>query len=165
MRTGAEMKRGEEILPNIELNQQLLDLLANYTEVEPEFNQELLKNIVSPMFAEIRRMMHADPEAAKNGITITIDVRGEKRTMKEEFLTTAEVADLYRMSQQQVRRWCEAGQIQAYRGPGGSWRIPSFQFRKVGILTAFKKERRPIEDVAGVWKDRDDLVDRYKERD
>lgn len=162
---GAEAKRGEETLPSIELNQQLLDLLANYSEGEPEFNQELLKNIVSPMFAEIRRMIHADPEAAKNGITIAIEVKGEKHAAQEDLLTTAEVAELYRMSQQQVRRWCEAGQIQAYRGPGGSWRIPSFQFRKVGILAPFKKERRPIEDVAGVWKNREDLVALYKGRE
>lgn len=40
----------------------------------------------------------------------------------DEILTTAEVADLLKMSQASVQRWCKAGELEAFNL--GTWRIP-----------------------------------------
>ncbi len=50
-------------------------------------------------------------------------------TAEGRFLTTAEVAQMYRVTDRVVRKWCEAGHLQAERvGPRGEWRILRSQF-------------------------------------
>lgn len=45
------------------------------------------------------------------------------------FLTTAQVAAMYQVSDRVVRKWCETGRIQATRvGDRGEWRILRSQF-------------------------------------
>ena len=47
----------------------------------------------------------------------------------DDFLTTAEVAQMYRVTDRVVRKWCEAGYVKATRvGPRGEWRILRSQF-------------------------------------
>ncbi len=45
----------------------------------------------------------------------------------EEYLSTAQVAAMYMVSERVVRNWCSTGRIQAVRS-GGVWRIPREQF-------------------------------------
>lgn len=40
-----------------------------------------------------------------------------------EVLTTAEVADRFRVGQRTVYRWLESGKLQGFQTPGGHWRI------------------------------------------
>ncbi len=50
-------------------------------------------------------------------------------TSAEDFLTTADVAKMYRVTDRVVRKWCEAGHIKATRvGPRGEWRVLRSQF-------------------------------------
>ena len=46
------------------------------------------------------------------------------------WLTTRDVADIFRISERVVRRWCEQGHVVAMRTPGprGVWRIRANQF-------------------------------------
>lgn len=41
----------------------------------------------------------------------------------DSFLTTAEVAALYRVDVKTVSRWAHAGRISARKTPGGGWRF------------------------------------------
>ena len=47
-----------------------------------------------------------------------------------EWLTSREVADMFRISERTVRHWCEEGHVRAIRTPGkrGVWRIRADQF-------------------------------------
>lgn len=48
--------------------------------------------------------------------------------MIPEYLTTAEVAALYKVGQPAVRRWARDGLITAVRTPTGRWLFPAAQF-------------------------------------
>lgn len=116
-------------------------------------SEDLLRKVVWPLMKAVQSLINQNPEAAERGLTV--QVRVEAQRVHGEFLTTAEVARRFRVSQQQVRRWCEQGLIQAERTPGGTWRIPA----DVAFLPISKARRpRDVRTVAGVWKDRPDLV-------
>lgn len=40
-----------------------------------------------------------------------------------EVLTTAEVAERFRVGQRTVYRWLESGKLEGFQTPGGHWRI------------------------------------------
>lgn len=83
-----------------------------------------------------------------------------------KFLGTTEAAERLRVSQQQIRRWCEEGRIRAERTPGGTWRIPAEQFEGVGMLRLYAAGKRAdIRGVAGAWKDHPELVQALRERE
>ena len=41
----------------------------------------------------------------------------------KEVLTTAEVAELFRVGQRTVYRWIDSGRLAAFQTPGGHWRV------------------------------------------
>lgn len=43
--------------------------------------------------------------------------------MRDELLTTGQVADLLSVTPQTIRRWCESGHLRAIRLPSGVWRV------------------------------------------
>lgn len=63
-------------------------------------------------------------ELARSGDAVVVEVRRPARE-----LTTAQVAEMFAVTDRAVRAWCEAGRIAAHRTPGGEWRIPADQFQ------------------------------------
>ncbi|WP_053958079.1 helix-turn-helix domain-containing protein [Sulfobacillus thermosulfidooxidans] len=63
------------------------------------------------------------------------------------WMTTADVATLYGVSERTVRQWCEKQYLQAQRmpGPRGSWRIRSDQFP--ADLFAIKRLMTTVQDI------------------
>lgn len=63
--------------------------------------------------------------ASGEPVRITIAESGAPR-----WLTTRDVADMFRISERAVRHWCEQGHVVAIRTPGprGVWRIRADQF-------------------------------------
>jgi excisionase family DNA binding protein len=55
----------------------------------------------------------------------------ERPAPRPEYLTSAEVAALYRVSIKQVALWARDGKLTAVRTPGGRYRFPSAQFAGV----------------------------------
>lgn len=120
---------------------------------------EFAHRIVKPLLLQIRALMNENPEAAKQGVQIAL-VAKTADLPDDIFMTTAEVGELFRVSQQQVRRWCEEGRVSAERTPGGSWRIPRSQFDGVGFLNRTKQAGKAgIREVAGGWNGRKELMD------
>ncbi len=62
------------------------------------------------------------------GCGIRIEVRELPR--RPRYLTTAQVAEMFQVSERAVRKWCQRGRIRAEQpgGPDGDWRIPEDQF-------------------------------------
>lgn len=151
MSTGAQARRDDVRMPSLELNEKLLEILEG--DPEQELSAEILSEIVTPMIKVIQQLVRENPDQAKKGLKVTIDVKSHE-SLDVEYYTTAEVAEMYRMSQQQVRRWCESGQIKGIRSPGGSWRIDASQFEGVGFLVPKgRRKRTDIKSISGAWKD------------
>jgi excisionase family DNA binding protein len=51
-----------------------------------------------------------------------------KTLVQSDLLTTREVADILRVSQNSVKNWIYQGKIKAIKTPGGDWRIPKDVF-------------------------------------
>lgn len=76
----------------------------------------------------IRHLIKELVALAQPGRPIRISVGEETPTL----LTTAEVAQLMRVSERTVRDWCERGLLTAFQsgGSGGAWRILTDQFAR-----------------------------------
>lgn len=74
----------------------------------------------------VRQLIQALVALAQAGRPIRISVGEETPVL----LTTAEVAQLMRVSERTVRDWCERGLVTAFQsgGSGGAWRIRAEQF-------------------------------------
>ncbi|MBE0448075.1 MAG: hypothetical protein IBX64_08265 [Actinobacteria bacterium] len=48
--------------------------------------------------------------------------------ISEELLSTSEVAEKFHVSPQAVIKWCEKEKIECIKTPGGTWKIPAYQF-------------------------------------
>ena len=57
--------------------------------------------------------------------------------VEPELLTAAEAATELRLSVQTVKRWCREGQISAVRLPGGGWRVPVDELRKLRLYAPY----------------------------
>lgn len=125
--------------------------------------EKLLQHVVDTMLDAITKVVNEAPGGAGQGLRLELTIRAERHD--EEYLTTAEVARRFRVSQQQVRRWCESGRIQADRTPGGTWRIPAVQFQGKPTFVAFERKRKPKDwaGLAGVWKDCPELGRQIRE--
>lgn len=51
--------------------------------------------------------------------------------IESELVTASEAATELRCSVQSVKRWCREGQIAAVRTPGGHWRVPIDELRRL----------------------------------
>lgn len=125
--------------------------------------ENLLQHVVEPMLEAITKLINENPDAARQGLRLELTIQAER--LEGEYLTTAEVARRFRVSQQQVRRWCESGRIQAERTPGGTWRIPAAQFQGKLTFVPFERKRKPKDwaGLAGAWKDYPELGRQIRE--
>lgn len=125
--------------------------------------EHLLEQVVDPMLEAITKLINENPDAARQGLRLELTIQAER--LEGEYLTTAEVARRFRVSQQQVRRWCESGRIQAERTPGGTWRIPAAQFQGKLTFVPFERKRKPKgwAGLAGAWKDYPELGRQIRE--
>lgn len=74
---------------------------------------------------EVAATLAAELETSiQSGDLVVVEIR---RPVRE--LTTAQVAEMYAVSDRTVRSWCDSGRIIAHRTPGGEWRIPADQFQ------------------------------------
>lgn len=72
-----------------------------------------------------------DPVAASMR-TQAADLRAKIEEVEREsaYLTVPEYAARHDVSEQSVRRWCLAGELNAERSLGGDWRIPQNALRR-----------------------------------
>ena len=93
---------------------------------------------------EVRHLMARLVEAleASDDAVVSIAVQDS-----DPWMTTAEVAALFRVSERTVRQWCEQGYLHARRAPGprGMWRIPKDQFPADGA--AVKRLLNTVGDI------------------
>lgn len=153
-------------MAELEIDDRLVEQLRRVAEEDQKeaLSRELVDRVVRPLYRAISALANRDPERARRGLRITLEVRAEP--VSGTLLSTAEVAERFRVSQQQVRRWCEDGLIRAERTPGGTWRIPAEQFEGVGrLLPGGPRRRVDVRDVAGAWKDHPELVRALRERE
>ena len=122
--------------------------------------RERIRQLLEPMVESLLRLVSQNPKAAAEGLRVVLDLKAIPAGDKGSF-TTAEVAERFRVSQQQVRRWCEQGRLDAERTPGGTWRI--LPPRGVRPLPLPGQRRKPVRAVAGKWKDRPDAMNRLRE--
>lgn len=163
MTTGAQVRRDENPVPSLDFDEQtLLEILQD--DPDRELDAEVLHEIVHPMLDIMRQLIRENPQQAKKGLRISINIKSQD-SPDTEYLTTAEVAKLYRMSQQQIRRWCESGKIIALRAPGGSWRIQASQFEGVAgyVVPKGRKQKRDVNSIAGAWKDNKEALRELRE--
>lgn len=127
------------------------------------FIQEITEKITFPLLRAIQAVINENPDAATEGMRVLVELKAH-RSVPQDYATTSEIAERFRVSQQQVRRWCESGKIVAERTPGGTWRIPTAQFKGVGAMLPLpsKKKQRPIDEVAGAWEGRHDLAESFR---
>jgi len=113
---------------------------------------QIKEELLDPMIDALLRIVQQNPDAARKGVKIEIMLQAD-RVDDRPTLTTAEVATRHRVSQQQVRRWCEQGLLPAVRTPGGTWRILQTQ-----VLPLVPTHRKPkaVAKVAGRWVGRRD---------
>ena len=123
---------------------------------------QLEEELVGPMIDALLRIVQQTPDAAKAGVKIEITLQTVPKDRRPK-LTTAEVAAQHRVSQQQVRRWCEQGLIPAVRTPGGTWRI--LQPDIVCPLITTKSRRKRVDGVAGRWQGRREELAQYRGAD
>ncbi len=117
-------------------------------------SDDLLKEVIWPLVQSLQSFINKNPEVVEHGFQVQFNMQ-TRHARDKRHLTTGQVAERHGVSQQQVRRWCEQGLIDAERTPGGTWRIPADY---VTIPLKRRRKLRDVKSVAGAWKDRPDLV-------
>ena len=82
---------------------------------------------LSSDFPRLRDLIHTLGTLSASGEPVGITVAEPE---VPRWLTTRDVADMFRISERAVRHWCEQGHVVAMRTPGprGVWRIRADQF-------------------------------------
>ncbi len=95
-----------------------------------------------PQVRQLMARLMASLSAPEDSM-VSIDVREPDAP----WMTTADVAALYRVSERTVRLWCEKGYLQAQQmpGPRGMWRIRGDQFP--ADLTATNRLLTTVHDI------------------
>lgn len=165
MSIGAHVREDASGVPSLDVTRkEVLAILQS--DQETAMNEELLVKIVRPMLQLMEKLVRETHDDAQT-VRIIIELNGSPAPEKE-YLSTAEVAALFQMSQQQVRRWCESGKIRAFQSPQGTWKIYASQFEGVGIVGPNVRKQRNPEDsmsdsISNWWKDNAELVDQWRE--
>ncbi len=119
-----------------------------------------VRQLLEPMIESLLRLVSQNPGAAAEGLSVEVELKAIPAGDKSWY-TTAEMAEHFRVSQQQVRRWCEQGKLDAERTPGGTWRI--LPPRTLRPLQLPAHRRKSVRAVAGKWRERPDAVGRLRE--
>jgi excisionase family DNA binding protein len=73
-----------------------------------------------------------------------------RETEKGDYLSVAQLAGRHGVTPQAVYKWIHSGKIQAEERPGGSYRIPTGQFRtSAALLTRRAETRRKVVQLQG----------------
>ncbi len=162
MLNGAQARREETIVPSLNLNEEeLLKIL--HDDPDREFNEALLTDIVRPLINMMRQLVRENPEQAKKGIRVAIELKNQD-SPDVEWLSTKEVADMFDVSQQQVRRWCESARIRGERTPGGTWKIANSQFDGIGfVVPQGRKKSKSVSEIAGVLEGNEEALRELRE--
>lgn len=159
--SSALARRDEDEMPSLDLTEELLETLRE--DPGQELTTELLSRVVRPMLEMLRQMARENAGDPEKSLKVTIELKSQSSS--GEYLSTNDVASKLRMSQQQVRRYCEEGKIKAEKTLGGTWRILASQFEGVAYLTPkIKHKRRDISSVAGAWEGREDIWHELQEK-
>ena len=120
---------------------------------------ELVAKVIQRVLAEA----HTNPNVLKESQSYSLVV-GFTETKKEEWMTTSAVAEMFQVSQQQVRRWCESGKFRSVRTPGGTYRIS-----RIDVLNNLQFGREPISgqpnltEFVGAWSQNKALLAEIRE--
>ena len=105
--------------------------------------------------ATLQGLVDVLKEAAQKGTGVRILAHPE-HDGEGPVLTPLEVARIYGVSAQMVRRWCADGKLPgAYKRPGGGWEIPLAALLEATHVP--RRGRRPagaLAAIAGLLKDR-----------
>ncbi|QBS38687.1 DNA-binding protein (plasmid) [Thermaerobacter sp. FW80] len=109
--------------------------------------------------AMLQELVDTLRQAAQQGAGVRILAHPE-RGGEWPVLTPAEVARIYGVSAQMVRRWCADGKLPgAYKRPGGGWAIPLTALLEATHVP--RPGRRPVgalATIAGLLKDRPEIA-------
>lgn len=120
---------------------------------------ELVAKVIQRVLAEA----HTNPNVLKESQSYSLVV-GFTETQKDEWMTTSAVAELFQVSQQQVRRWCESGKFRSVRTPGGTYRIS-----RIDVRNNLRSGREPISgqpnlaEFVGAWSQNKALLTEIRE--
>ena len=124
--------------------------------------EQATRQLITRLARRVVDVERTDPSALQEHRSYSVMLIVEQ-IADGEWLSTAEVAELFKVSQQQVRRWCEAGKFQTFRTPGGTYRIS-----KRDVLTGLKSgSKRPAHGLnpvehAGAWAKNRALVEEVR---
>lgn len=109
--------------------------------------------------ATLQALVDTLKQAAQKGTGVRILAHPE-RDGEWPVLTPPEVARVYGVSAQMVRRWCADGKLPgAYKRPGGGWEIPLTALLEATHVP--RPGRRPagaLATIAGLLKDRPEIA-------
>lgn len=71
-----------------------------------------------------------EAESDMNTPTLSVDTHVQS-SPAPSLVTVSALARVLRVSDRQVRRWCESGLVQATRTPGGHYRIPRSELERL----------------------------------
>ncbi|MDA8346717.1 MAG: helix-turn-helix domain-containing protein [Thermaerobacter sp.] len=132
---------------------------AHVNEMITQVTRQLVARFVRRVVDEVR----TDPSVLKENRSYSLVV-AFGQTDKGEWLSTAEVAEMFQVSQQQVRRWCESGKFRNVRTPGGTYRISKGDVVK-GLQSGTEPASRKPDpsEYVGVWANNKTLVEEIRE--
>lgn len=136
---------------------EIVSLLSSSYEEEKRLRRSFLKNLIQFSVKTQRnnglsnsspyRLSHANVDIVPQGTIFSHPV-----TAAVETYTTSEAAEILNISDQTIRRMCEAGKFPgASRTDGGHWRIPREHFN-----VTIEQSRQINEDLADIRKKSDE---------
>jgi excisionase family DNA binding protein len=140
--------------------QQVAEIRRLVREEQKDAVRAHIRQILEPMVESLLLTVSQDPVAAAKGLRFEVELKAIPAGDKTSY-TTAEIAERFRVSQQQVRRWCEQGKLDAERTPGGTWRI--LPPRTVRPLQGPTHQRKSVRSVSGKWTDRAAAMESLRE--
>ena len=107
---------------------------------------------------QVALLNEALQEGLRDGDRVRIEVQMEGSL--PTVLTPPQVAQIYGVSAQMVRRWCAEQKLPgAYKRPGGGWQIPATALAEATFVPiAEQSPAGALAEIAGLLKNRPDLV-------
>lgn len=121
----------------------------------------LLKDLVfsrKETAEQLGPFIEALQEGLRDGDRVRIEVQREGDLLP--VLTPPQVAQIYGVSAQMVRRWCTEQKLPgAYKRPGGGWQIPATALAEATFVpTPDQSPSGALAEIAGLLSRRPDLV-------
>lgn len=159
VRVEETLKLAPEVIRELKLIAESDQRTAQVDEVFMQVARQLVAKVARRVLDEVR----VDPSVLNENRSYSLIVTFDQ-TDNGEWLSTTEVAEMFRVSQQQVRRWCESGKVRNVRTPGGTYRI-----FKGDVLRGLQSGTEPVAEkpdpsvYVGGWAGNKALVEEIRQ--